>query len=210
MRAPYLRNALIALLAFLTASTTSIATTMSTNSTTYFGYGSNLWKHQMSQRCPTSDYLGTAKLSGFRWIINQRGYANVVETDKTDEVWGLVYNLRPKDERRLDLNEGVPIAYTKENITVSFWPAVNGSKADIESKAKEREMLVYIDRVKTKASEPKKEYIYRMNMGIKDALSEGVPSEYVEGVMRKFIPDEGGEEVAGLARKQAVMFEDEE
>lgn len=43
----------------------------------YFGYGSNLWKAQMQSRCPTSKYLGIARLNGYRWIINKRGYANV-------------------------------------------------------------------------------------------------------------------------------------
>lgn len=194
--------------------------------TTYFGYGSNLWKHQMVQRCPTSEYLGIAKLEGFKWIINSRGYANVVETGSnnsstasatekkngTDVVWGLVYNLRPEDEHRLDINEGVPIAYTKENFTVSFWPARNGSTPDVSEKPEEREMLVYIDRVKTVPDQPKREYVYRMNQGIEDALAEGVPEEYVEGVMRKFIPEEEGEDdgVRGFAMRQAVMFEEED
>ncbi len=89
---------------------------MSTPPTTYFGYGSNLWKHQMVKRCPTSEYLGVARLSGYRWIINERGYANVVEMagNKTegetkDVVWGLVYKLQREDEQGLDKNEGVPV-----------------------------------------------------------------------------------------------------
>jgi gamma-glutamylcyclotransferase len=84
----------------------------SNNGSYYFGYGSNLWKHQMIQRCPTSDYLGIARLNQFKWIINDRGYANVVQTsEKKDVVWGLVYRLQAEDERRLDLNEGVPVCH---------------------------------------------------------------------------------------------------
>lgn len=53
-----------------------------------------------------------------------------------------------------------------------------------------------------------------MNKGIADAVAEGMPGEYVERVMRKFIPEDwdGGEadgEVRRLARKQAESFEDE-
>jgi hypothetical protein len=53
--------------------------------TLYFGYGSNLWLHQMQLRCPTSQYLGVARLPNYRWIINDRGYANVVERRDTAE-----------------------------------------------------------------------------------------------------------------------------
>ncbi len=75
-------------------------------------------------------------------------------------------------------------------------------------------MLVYIDRNKTTPDEPKEEYIYRMNMGVQDALKEGVPKEYVNDVMREFIPEEEDEEVdeetVRFAGKQAVMFEEED
>jgi len=31
---------------------------------------SNLWKEQMTLRCPCSEYLGVGRLQGYRWIIN--------------------------------------------------------------------------------------------------------------------------------------------
>lgn len=72
-------------------------------------------------------------------------------------------------------------------------------------------MLVYIDRNRTVDAKPKKEYVYRMNMGILDALSEGVPKGYVEGVLRRFVPAEqrDEEDVRALAEKQALAFKDE-
>jgi len=89
--------------------------------TLYFGYGSNLWLHQMSLRCPGSTYRGLARLPSHRWIINSRGYANVVFSNSTsDVVWGMVYALQPSDEKRLDRNERVPYAYTKEILSVVF------------------------------------------------------------------------------------------
>lgn len=188
------------------------------NATLYFGYGSNLWKHQMQQRCPTSKYLGIARLSGYRWIINTRGYANIVEISKqeqesphahTDEVWGLVYSLQQDDEDNLDVNEGIPTAYTKEDLKVDFWSANKNKRPDTEEKPRQVEMLVYINRKQTSPHKPKQEYIYRMNMGIKDAVKEGMPTGYVDKVMRKFIPDLEDEGVAEVARKQALVFEDE-
>lgn len=186
------------------------------NATIYFGYGSNLWKHQMIQRCPTSEYLGIARLPDYRWIINDRGYANVVEISakddekQKDEVWGLVYSLQKEDERRLDVNEGVPIAYTKENITTEYWPALNGSTPNTTDTPESVKMLVYIDRNRTEPDVPKKEYIYRMNMGIKDAVNEGMPTKYVDTVLRKFIPEKEDKSVADFANRQAVFFEDED
>ena len=171
----------------------------------------------MIQRCPTSEYLGIARLDRYRWIINDRGYANVVEITGTNEggkgtkdvVWGLVYKLEREDERKLDLNEGVPISYTKENITTSFWPATNDFTPNITLSPEDVKMLVYIDRNRTVPDVPKKEYIYRMNMGIKDAIGESMPREYVRDVLRRFIPEGEDEGVAGFAREQAVFFRDE-
>ncbi|KAM0718725.1 hypothetical protein Q7P37_005796 [Cladosporium fusiforme] len=210
----------------------STTTMASKNSTIYFGYGSNLWRHQMDQRCPTSEYLGIARLNDYKWIINERGYANVVQMNDTsslasdnhhsagannaeshkDEVWGLVYTLQANDEQRLDRNEGVPIAYTKEFLGCDFWAVENGSgPANVSAEPERVEMLVYINREMIGPSDPKQEYIYRMNMGIRDAVKEGVPKGYVRDVMRKFIPEgeDGMGEVEDEAKRQAAEFEDE-
>lgn len=133
----------------------------------YFGYGSNLWKDQMKKRCPTSTYVGIARLNGYRWIINNRGYANVVETSDTrtgttNEVWGLVFKLQPDDEDKLDVNEGVPEAYTKEDLVVDFWPAQGDEKPRVLDDPQTIKMLVYIDRKRLEPDVPKREYIYRM------------------------------------------------
>ncbi|KAK4218939.1 hypothetical protein QBC37DRAFT_478281 [Rhypophila decipiens] len=47
----------------------------------YFGYGSNLWHKQMAQRCPGAEFLGIARLSGYQWMINKRGYATIAKVD---------------------------------------------------------------------------------------------------------------------------------
>jgi gamma-glutamylcyclotransferase len=186
--------------------------------TLYFGYA--LWKAQMRQRCPTSTYVGIARLKGYKWIINERGYANVVELTPeekeskgyADEVWELVYTLEEADEERLDRNEGVPHAYTKEDLEVEFWGVKEGQKhPDVEAKPKAEKMLVYINRKMVTEDKPKHEYVYRMKMGIHDALLEGMPRGYVEEVMRRFIPEmQPHDEVVETARKQAVWFEEDE
>ena len=105
----------------------------------YFGYGSNMWKEQMIQRCPESEFIGIGCLDGWRWQINERGYANIVEivsgaqpemqtppqaqTGSSSAVWGLTYTISKDDEAELDINEGVPYAYTKEIRPVKLWSA---------------------------------------------------------------------------------------
>lgn len=154
----------------------------------------------MKRRCPTSTYLGIARLKGYRWIVNKRGYANIVETHTSpqghsNEVWGLVFELQPADEAQLDINEGVPEAYTKEDMLVDFWPAKGDHRPDVSNEPQRINMLAYIDGKRIEPDVPKKEYIYRMNEGIKDAVEEGVPASYVDEIIRKFIPATDKEDI---------------
>lgn len=90
--------------------------TSSKTGTFYFAFGSNLSPYQMSIRLrhnPASSVpVAIARLDSHAWIICQRGYANVValppSNSATDEntVWGVIYNMDPVDEARLDMYEG--------------------------------------------------------------------------------------------------------
>lgn len=176
---------------------------MSTNNpnptSLYFGYGSNLWLEQMAERCPESTFVGVARLRNYRWMITARGSANPVQLDSSSDpedeekhVWGIVYTLTKADEARLDKNEGVPHSHTKEVHDMEFWAAdlENVEKrVNIGAIPEKKPMLLYIDRERTTDGKPREEYVYRMNMGIADALKAGIPSSYVEKVMRKFIPE---------------------
>lgn len=182
-----------------------------TGGTLYFGYGSNLWKDQMVRRCPTSQYKGVARLNKYRWIINERGYANVEETGKSkDVVYGLYYLLKKADEEKLDKNENVPIAYTKEDIELELWsPSQGSNRVNISDKPESHKMLVYINRDQVTPSDPKKEYIYRMNKGISDALDAGIPKDYVDHVLRHYIPKDHDKDAEAQAEKQALHFREE-
>lgn len=181
----------------------------------YFGYGSNLWLDQMSRRCPSSPHIGLGLLRGYQWFINSRGYANIAPSaNPDDQVWGLVYDLTPEDEARLDVNEGVPVAYEKRTMPVLF--ASKEEEGSSRGEPKEPvDMLVYIDFRRSEGGhKPRAEYVHRMNMGIRDALREGVPREYVDKVLREYIPEEDElgveqEEVRKWALKQAGRFRDE-
>ncbi|KAF2970471.1 hypothetical protein GQX73_g3099 [Xylaria multiplex] len=143
-----------------------------------------------------------------QWIINERGYANIVpneaarEAEASDDsssdkpsqspgVYGLVYRLHPDDERMLDVYEGVGFAYDRQRLKV-VWTA---SDALPETELKilihgtgESEVLVYVDSARITPSTPKEEYIGRMNVGIEESR---LPTSYVNDVIRPYIPAPG-------------------
>ena len=150
-------------------------------STLYFAYGSNLWRQQMRDRCPACEEIGYGVLRGYRWIISQRGYANIV-LSACDEVHGKVYRLTESDERSLDQYEGVTEgSYRKEVVQV----ILDGHSALC---------LVYVDPVEEEGvAWP--EYVVRINRGISDAA---LASGYVARYMTKFIPVAGCDAVRGV------------
>jgi gamma-glutamylcyclotransferase (GGCT)/AIG2-like uncharacterized protein YtfP len=137
----------------------------------YFAYGSNLWRHQMIERCPEHREIGAGNLAGWRWIITTRGYASIVVSEGY-YVLGIVYELSESDVRNLDRFEGVAKgAYRKETLAV-----------DVDGRG--LNCLVYIDPV-TEEGQPREEYITRINNGIRDA---GFPDEYITRSLRPFVP----------------------
>ena len=152
----------------------------------YFAYGSNLSTEQMLRRCPSSVPVGLGYLSGWRWIINERGYANIVRADDDDdddddsqsEVYGLLYLLPPDDEAALDGYEGVPQAYKKYKIDLLRVRDERGRDLPDEQRVT---ALVYVDDVRKGASVPREEYVKRMEVGIEEAVEDwGMGEEYAE------------------------------
>ena len=77
----------------------------------YFAYGSNMMWSQMCERCPSAKFLGIAKLPHHRLAfthMSQRckcGVSDVV-SDKTESVWGVVYEIAETEIGLLDKFEG--------------------------------------------------------------------------------------------------------
>ncbi|KAF8915928.1 condensin complex subunit SMC2 [Mucidula mucida] len=110
----------------------------------YFAYGSNLSVTQMIARCQynpsvSAKPLAVAHLPNWTWIINQRGYANVVppslqldsllsEATTTNDVlpstgvYGLLYAMDPEDEQSLDIYEGVDVQRRPSSVSESGLP----------------------------------------------------------------------------------------
>lgn len=137
----------------------------------YFAYGSNLWRRQMNERCPENRVVGVGILRDYRWMISARGYANIVKSN-ADEVYGIIYTISEADEQKLDCYEGVHShSYEKQEMMINL-------------DGRSIKCLVYVDPT-IKEGKPKREYIDRINQGLIDA---GLPIEYVENYVRKYIP----------------------
>jgi gamma-glutamylcyclotransferase (GGCT)/AIG2-like uncharacterized protein YtfP len=84
----------------------------------YFAYGSNMDESQMANRCPNARLVGRARLNGYRFIINHRGVASIVKSDKSF-VDGILWSVFPDDVKALDRYEGIAYNfYFKTEITV--------------------------------------------------------------------------------------------
>jgi hypothetical protein len=76
----------------------------------YFAYGSNMHWSQMKQRCPLAKFVCRAKLPAYRLAFTIKdaerrcGVADVFP-DKSKDVWGVVYELPPKEMKDLDKDE---------------------------------------------------------------------------------------------------------
>ena len=179
----------------------------------YFAFGSNMHLGQMATRCPESRYVGIAKLHGWRFQINDRGFANVVPS-RHDCVEGLVYRLNLNDEANLDRNEGVPTAYQKRNLDIEVFttPIEHVARAvpqlvkDLEASesygtpfplqdqsltlsGQYTKALIYVSTNHVQEGRPRDEYIDRMNAGIIDARKLGVSDRYIRHHLRRYIRD---------------------
>ena len=162
--------------------------------TLYFAYGSNLSLLQMKARCPSSTYVGVGILKGWTWIINARGYANLIAnsasevTNANEIIYGLVYRLSPEDEALLDGFEGVPEDYTKEIHSIELWEHGEMTTEPFVESGTMTQALIYIDRIRVKKDRPKEEYIGRMRKGILEAAQKGIPLGWMKAVMGEFLP----------------------
>ncbi|MCJ1421377.1 hypothetical protein MMC32_007740 [Xylographa parallela] len=164
---------------------------LASSNTLYFAYGSNLSLLQMQARCPSSRFVGVGLLNGWKWIINERGYANIVPMREASSpsvsenyIYGLVYVLGPADEDSLDMYEGVPEAYTKEKVAVSLWPE---GKDVLDDAGWNAVALVYVDRKRVENGTPRLEYVQRMRRGALEAEKKGVPEPWMRRTFGRWL-----------------------
>ena len=86
----------------------------------YLAYGSNLSVEQMLHRCPDAVYVGTAEIKNYRLLFkgSQSGSYLTIEPKKGRTVPVLVWKVSGADEEALDLYEGYPRFYRKEEMDI--------------------------------------------------------------------------------------------
>ena len=83
----------------------------------YIAYGSNLSVEQMAYRCPDARIAGQAVLAG--WELLFRGCATIAPNPKKNTPV-LVWEISERDEGNLDLYEGYPNYYRKEDLNIEL------------------------------------------------------------------------------------------
>ena len=83
----------------------------------YIAYGSNLSVEQMADRCPDAKIAGQAVLAG--WELLFRGCATIAPNPKKNTPV-LVWEISERDEENLDLYEGYPNYYRKEDLNIEL------------------------------------------------------------------------------------------
>lgn len=85
----------------------------------YVAYGSNMNLEQMSYRCPKAKIVGTGILEGYKLTFRGRykGVANI-EPCKGRGVPIVLWEITDDCEKALDLYEGYPSLYIKEEVEV--------------------------------------------------------------------------------------------
>lgn len=82
----------------------------------YFAYGSNLNKEQMKMRCPSATVRGSSVIEDYM-LVFRRGVLTI-EPSKGDCVPVGIWKITDDDERRLDVYEGYPKWYHKEEFKI--------------------------------------------------------------------------------------------
>ena len=88
----------------------------------YIAYGSNLNLQQMSRRCPTAKFIGTGVIEDYELQFKGReygAYATIALKEGCEVPVG-VFEIGIQDEMRLDVYEGFPNHYFKQDVPVKM------------------------------------------------------------------------------------------
>jgi len=83
----------------------------------YIAYGSNLSAEQMAVRCPDAKPVGMAELKDWKLVFRIHA---TIEPCEGGTVPVLIWEISEADERNLDLYEGWPSYYRKEELQVTM------------------------------------------------------------------------------------------
>lgn len=120
----------------------------------YVAYGSNLNIAQMALRCPTAHIYGTGLVNNWELIYrgSMTGSYATIRRRKGSAVPVVVWSIMENDEKSLDIYEGYPRFYFKQNVMV-----------DLPSGKKKA--MVYIMDLKRKPGRPSQRYVESIREG---------------------------------------------
>ena len=117
----------------------------------YFAYGSNLHHLQMKRRCPNCRFIKKIILHNYNLAFRSKYGAADIEKKAGKKVYGALYLIPKKAEKRLDVYEEYPTLYKK-----MFF------------KYGTKKVMTYIMPKKTKLVAPTTKYINVIKQGYKD------------------------------------------
>ena len=83
----------------------------------YIAYGSNLSVEQMAFRCPKAKIIGMAAIQDWKLVFRTHA---TIEPAAGRVVPVLIWEITDRDEKNLDLYEGFPSYYFKQDMTVTM------------------------------------------------------------------------------------------
>ena len=137
----------------------------------YVAYGSNLHLDQMARRCPSATVYGVGRLNN--WELLYRGMEGnahaTIARKKGASVPVVIWNIEPSDESSLDVYEGYPKYYFKQDVMVE----IGGRK---------KKAMVYIMDLRRKAARPSRSYANIIRQGY---LDNDLDLDYFEESLEK-------------------------
>jgi gamma-glutamylcyclotransferase (GGCT)/AIG2-like uncharacterized protein YtfP len=86
--------------------------------TLHFAYGSNMRRALMQARCPRAEAIGTATLSGWRFVINPEGFGSIAP-HPGERVYGVLWRLSARDLAAINAYESVDSGlYVRRHLSV--------------------------------------------------------------------------------------------
>ena len=150
----------------------------------YVAYGSNLNMRQMAMRCPTAKLIGTGSIENYELQFKGRpttAFATIAPK-KGASVPVAVWQIKPKDERSLDIYEGYPSHYYKEDIPVELTKDHNGNPISDKVNA-----MVYIMDPRMNFGVPSQRYYNTVYEGYEDCgLNIKVLNDAVDESIEKY------------------------
>lgn len=88
----------------------------------YVAYGSNLNLPQMAVRCPSAKLVGASEIKDYALVFRGNTYGAVATVEPCEgvSVPVLLWKITPRDEKALDIYEGFPRLYEKQNLELDL------------------------------------------------------------------------------------------